>query len=277
MEDNYKTCSYCKVSKLATTDHFYHNSRGKGGWAAMCKCCQRLKASTPERKFKIKENRDRWQEENKEILKAKRSAKYNQNRAVIRTKQSEYYQSDVGKATRRAYQERPDVRERRREMQRILYPRRAEKKKQWYEANKHRQVGYRKKSAGKTQRRLYRKYSGRIRTALLLQKTSKNTSSTELLGCSIQELRDYMLSLFTDGMTWRDLEEGRIHIDHKQPCCSFDLSDPEQLKTCFHYTNLQPLWRIDNLRKRDEDRKISIQPQLKQILAASKATAIIPK
>lgn len=39
------------------------------------------------------------------------------------------------------------------------------------------------------------------------------------------------------------------HVDHIIPCSSFDLTDIKQQKICFHYTNLQPLWAIDNLKK----------------------------
>ena len=39
------------------------------------------------------------------------------------------------------------------------------------------------------------------------------------------------------------------HIDHIRPCSSFDLTDLEQQKQCFHYTNLQPLWWFDNIKK----------------------------
>ena len=50
-------------------------------------------------------------------------------------------------------------------------------------------------------------------------------------------------------MTWEDFMNGKIHIDHIRPCASFNLNDPSQQKICFHYTNLQPLWAKDNLRK----------------------------
>ncbi len=40
-------------------------------------------------------------------------------------------------------------------------------------------------------------------------------------------------------------------IDHRIPCSRYDLTDPEQQRQCFHYTNLQPLWRDVNLRKKD--------------------------
>ena len=32
---------------------------------------------------------------------------------------------------------------------------------------------------------------------------------------------------------------GRAAIDHRRPCASFDLTKEEDVKMCFHYTNLQ--------------------------------------
>lgn len=48
-------------------------------------------------------------------------------------------------------------------------------------------------------------------------------------------------------MTWDNL--GEWQIDHRKPCVSFDLTDPEQQRACFHYSNLQPLWEADNKAK----------------------------
>jgi len=50
-------------------------------------------------------------------------------------------------------------------------------------------------------------------------------------------------------MSWDNYGYRGWHIDHIRPCASFDLTDPEQQRECFHYTNLQPLWWQDNLRK----------------------------
>lgn len=34
-----------------------------------------------------------------------------------------------------------------------------------------------------------------------------------------------------------------------KPCASFDLSNINQQRECFHYTNLQPLWATENFSK----------------------------
>ena len=67
---------------------------------------------------------------------------------------------------------------------------------------------------------------------------------------SIQWFWDYIEKQFKPGMTRQN--QGTWHIDHIKPCSSFDLSDPRQQRECFHYTNLQPLWALDNIRKKDK-------------------------
>lgn len=56
---------------------------------------------------------------------------------------------------------------------------------------------------------------------------------------------------FLPGMTWANWGQPGWEIDHIIPIAAFDLSRPEHQEQCFHYTNLQPLWGEDNLRKGD--------------------------
>ena len=55
-------------------------------------------------------------------------------------------------------------------------------------------------------------------------------------------------------MTWKYYfsTSNEIHIDHIRPCVSFDLTKESEKDICFHYTNLQLLWREDNLEKHDK-------------------------
>jgi hypothetical protein len=77
----------------------------------------------------------------------------------------------------------------------------------------------------------------------------KCDSTFKLLGCSLEKFLEHLEKQFTKGMSWQNYGNKGWHIDHIKPCASFDLTDPEQQKICFHYTNLQPLWAEDNLRK----------------------------
>ena len=90
---------------------------------------------------------------------------------------------------------------------------------------------------------------GRIQQALKLQCGRKAYKTAELLGCSIPEFKEWIASQFEDGMSWDNYGLHGWHIDHIRPCASFDLTDPEQQKQCFHYTNQQPLWAKDNMAK----------------------------
>ncbi len=95
-----------------------------------------------------------------------------------------------------------------------------------------------------------RKVTANLRTRLYHILIGRKSASTmELIGCSIDELKQHLESKFTKGMSWDNY--GKWHVDHIKPCASFDLSDPDQQRLCFNYKNLQPLWAIDNLIKSD--------------------------
>jgi hypothetical protein len=79
----------------------------------------------------------------------------------------------------------------------------------------------------------------------------KDFKTLDILGCTIEELIKHLEAQFKDRMSWENYGFGndKWNIDHIIPCSSFDLTDPEQQKKCFHYTNLQPLWQLDNISK----------------------------
>jgi hypothetical protein len=87
----------------------------------------------------------------------------------------------------------------------------------------------------------------RARVWTVLKKQKKSNSTIKLTGCTIEFLRSHIESKFEDGMSWDNY--GVWHIDHIIACANFDLSDPEQQKICFHYTNLQPMWGEQNIKK----------------------------
>ena len=137
-----------------------------------------------------------------------------------------------------------------------------ESKKRWNTANKEksreydskrkdsRREYYGRRRAEDIQYVLSRRLRERIRSALkyLLSGTGdKCHRTTELLGCTIAEFKVYLESKFLPGMKWEVKE--KIHIDHIKPVSSFDLTDERQRFECFHYSNLQPLWDVDNRAK----------------------------
>jgi len=97
--------------------------------------------------------------------------------------------------------------------------------------------------------RIQRNLRERMRKAL--KGMSKTETTQELLGCSAEEFKAYISSQFEEGMSWENYGHTAWHIDHIKPLAAFDLSDPEEQKKAFHYSNLQPLWSADNLRKGD--------------------------
>jgi hypothetical protein len=70
-----------------------------------------------------------------------------------------------------------------------------------------------------------------------------------LLGCSVEEFKNYLGGLFKPGMTWDNRGLGGWEVDCKMPCVCFDLTSLDDQKKCFHYSNLQPLWRDENSKK----------------------------
>lgn len=89
----------------------------------------------------------------------------------------------------------------------------------------------------------------RNRVREVVKKGCKSSKTLDLLGCSLEELKQHFENRFQSGMSWENLGRNGWHIDHIVPCAYFDLTDPIQQKICFNFRNLQPLWAKDNIVK----------------------------
>jgi len=97
--------------------------------------------------------------------------------------------------------------------------------------------------------------SSLLRYSLKNHKITKNKKSWEdIVGYTEEELYNHIEKLFIDGMSWDLFLRGEIHIDHKIPQSYFKFSsiDDLEFKKCWALDNLQPLWKIDNIRKQNK-------------------------
>jgi hypothetical protein len=178
---------------------------------------------------------------------------YLANKEKIKAKSNNYYHNNIEKAqaAQRAYRE--VNKEKLNEYARVYKKNNPEKVK---ESKRKDRINNRDRINQDRRERLQKdpqfKIACRLRTRIwkVLNGTLKSKSSLELLGCSLQEFKVYIESKFTDGMSWERISE--IHLDHMRPCSSFDLTDTRQQEQCFHYSNMQPLWALDNLSKNDK-------------------------
>ncbi len=73
----------------------------------------------------------------------------------------------------------------------------------------------------------------------------KTTKTNYILGCSIDEFKSHIESLFKDDMKFEN--HGEWHLDHIIPLSTAKTED--DVIKLNHYTNFQPLWAKDNLSK----------------------------
>jgi hypothetical protein len=85
----------------------------------------------------------------------------------------------------------------------------------------------------------------RTRLAIKNGGFTKKSKTYEMLGCDWTTLKDHIEKQFATGMSWDNMNEW--DLDHIYPLSW--CSTIEELEIYSHYTNLQPLWRKDNLSK----------------------------
>lgn len=207
----HKICSKCKIEKPIT--EFHKQSSKKDGLRPHCKLC----VNTANIQYK-KDNKEKCKE-------------MNQNYYLNNTEHCK----DYSKTYRQEHFDEINVRQ-----------------KEYYLNNKDKIFEYAKKYYHKKIKNdpelmIKVQLRNRIGSAITAQYGTKAYKTIELLGCSVQECREYLESKFEPGMSWNNRREWEI--DHIIPCTSFDLTDPKQQKECFHFSNLQPLWREDNRKK----------------------------
>lgn len=231
-----KVCKHCNLEKPITE----YQKAGGGKWTQpYCKICDSIRKEKHQ-----SENLDRYIE--------KRRSYYKNNKAEILAKQKER-KSKIPKKER-VYNKMSDEERKRRkaEQSKIFRIKNAEKireKKRQY----NKRIGNQRKREWQKEKmkdvnfKITKNLRGRVYVAL--KRGVKSAGTMELLGCTIDFFKTYFESLFTEGMNWEKYMEGGIHIDHIIPCSKFDLTKEEEQRKCFHYTNLQPLWALDNLIK----------------------------
>lgn len=209
---NIKSCKLCQQEK--SLDCFYLTN---DHYSSRCKkCFGEYQKNNPNRKDNVK--------------------KYDcKNRDQKNKKSRERYYLDVDKT---------------REIERLKAKRKRKSNPEHYRKY---QNEWRKKNYERLKNTPNWKIRKTIRSRFLraIKNEFKKTSCLDLLGCSISDLRIHLESQFKEGMTWDNHGVKGWHIDHIRPCASFDLSDPEQQRLCFHYSNIQPLWWNENLSKSD--------------------------
>jgi hypothetical protein len=175
----------------------------------------------------------------KKIL--KRVKKYRKNNKAVLAYQKEYRRTHK-KESKQADKERyENSRKEIRKQQQLYYIK--NKKKLLIHRNKY--ISERIKTD--INFKLTRILRGRIYSAL--KGYTQSLRTIDLIGCTIKQLKKHLRKQFKPGMTWKN--HGKWHVDHIKPCASFDLSKPEEQSQCFHYTNLQPLWALENISKGD--------------------------
>ena len=182
-----------------------------------------------------------YRKRNRDKILSKRRKYYQENKEKMRLEAREFYQENLEVCRERCRQQAAKNRGQRQAYNKAYFAKNKaaiiEKRKDYYRNRRKNDLGF--KLA----------HYLRCRITKAIGNNQKAGSAVKDLGCSIDELKAYLESKFQAGMTWDNY--GEWHIDHIKPLASFNLTNREDFLKAAHYTNLQPLWAEDNLRKND--------------------------
>lgn len=223
-----RLCKRCNTSKSRI--------EFKGSYCAPCRS-DYMREYRNKNKLQISVyNQDYWRT-NKEHLTEKQREFWRQNSERFLSRDRQYRKTNKEHIQARDR----DYRERNKE-------RRSAANKLWYKTHKNQVRETRKRYySSNINARLAKALRNRLWDAL--KGRTKNGSAVGALGISLEEFRLYIEAKFYPGMTWDNWGIAGWHLDHIVPLSSFDLTNFEQMCRAMHFTNLQPLWALDNIRK----------------------------
>jgi len=202
-------------------------------------------------KRKIKKKAKKKYEKNKEKIKEKAREKYEKDKKKILQRRRELYQERYKDYKKEYYLNHGEkIREDFKQEYNTPDSEKKKKMRDYYNKNKehlnkkHKEYNYDKYHSD-PQFRIKSNLRARLRFATL---DDYGCGSMEpFLGCSIQEFRNHIESQFAPGMNWGNY--GKWEFDHINAVVDFDLTNEEQIKLCYHYTNLRPMWSTKNRTK----------------------------
>lgn len=230
-----KTCTKCGIEKPLA--EFYADKKGKDGLSYYCKDCVKLNSKKrrlekPEEcKAACKKHYDEHKEENK-ISNAEYRKTHKEEKRIRDKKYKEDHKEEL-KLKRQLYRAEHLEECLAKEAKR----RRDHPERSW--------EYYKKRRTTDSLFKLKCNLRGLIKSSIARGGYSKNTKTAEILGCTYEEFMIYIENQFTEGMTWDNYPEWVF--DHIYPVSRG--IDEAHVITLNHYTNLQPLWAEDNLRK----------------------------
>ncbi len=211
-----KKCSRCKENK--ELDQFCKSKQSKDGYKPWCRNCTKLYNINNKEKYKISQNKFKNKHPNYNIEQYERIKEWNlNNKDKVKLTNQKYNNSEKGK----------------------------QRRKDWNLNNKDKIKETNKKWS-------YNKYNNdinyklnhilRVRLRCSLKNIQTSKSILKLTNCSLEQLKQHLESMFKPEMSWSNW--GKVwEIDHIIGCCNFNLTDVEQQRICFHYTNLRPLFK----------------------------------
>lgn len=252
----HKNCTQC--SEYKELDQFFKRSSRPDGsvsqFSSHCKACRSAKdkdyrcGKPEEQKLADSQRAKEYYYKNRESIIVKMKIRHDLNREKHKKACKEYDKINREKNRSRQkkfYQENRET---------ILAKDSERKKRNRESINRY----YKEREDTNTKAKLSRVLRNQFRRVLKNQEAQKSNSVIELIGCTVESLEKHLESKFTSGMNWDNYGAYKRggpmtwHIDHIKPCAAFDLTDPEQQRECFHYTNMQPLWAVDNITKGDK-------------------------